>query len=127
MKAFLLFVLLSGLFFSCVKDNFEPVDQTDNKATDVFFDSKFDWASTNNVEVNIAGIPGGPSIVTKLEFKTLEGQKLFEGFFYVNENITLNLVTLPTTNKLVMQFGQLTDTLSVSNGKASFSFVEPEN
>ncbi|WP_339711404.1 hypothetical protein [Cyclobacterium amurskyense] len=82
----------------------------------------FDWKTTNEITVNIEGLPVDVGVNQKLTLLTSEGTEIFGGSQKMHEDFEMTFDLPSSVDVIVMKYGGTEKSSEVKNNVASFNF-----
>ena len=82
----------------------------------------FDWKTTNEITVNIEGLPVDVGVNQKLTLLTSEGTEIFGGSQKMHEDFEMTFDLPSSVDVIVMKYGGTEKSSEVNNNVASFNF-----
>lgn len=129
-KTTLLFAALSTVFASCSKKALNPFDSSansNNSAVTSFKDLKvspsFGWATTNEITLHITPLTQASNINNTLLIKTENGEVLLSKNQNMAEAFTGKILVPSTETKLVVSYGSITKTVTITNNQITFDYI----
>ena len=123
-----IFLILSGALMmlagACTKD--APYVQKE-KSTDLVVPGDFKWKTTDDLTVNITGLPLSVDFFTMLTISGQDGSTYFSGYYNMKENLSMKLVVPSTVTELILTCGKRTLKQAVENGVANFTFFQADS
>lgn len=125
MKKLMLSLLFSSALLVSCKD--EPTDIPINKNPDDFkdmvVDDSFDWSNTQDITLSVEGLVTNHPVTRTLYVYNADGNVLAKRLTAINESFDLTFSSAAATHSLIVRYNTIVDTVEVSNGQASFSFI----
>ncbi len=115
----IVFLLLTFLFFgtqSCYKIEEEQpqVDVNDIKNNE--FPASFNWSTSDNINVEIAGLTGLPDIQQVLVIESPEGYVYLRQLIFINKDFNGEIQLPDVETQVVVKCGKLTFNIPVTDG-----------
>ncbi len=127
-KVALAILALSFTVLSCKKDNKDnnpnPVNNNPTSFNEMKVADGFDWSTTRNVTVDVEGLSAMTIEVTKvMKVLDVEGNLLFKQVIDMDKDATLEFEAPASLEEVVIEYGAISETVEILNGRGDFSFV----
>lgn len=115
----IVFLLLTFLFIgiqSCYKIEEEQPQVDTNDIKNNEFPASFNWSTSDNINVEIAGLTGLPDIKQVLVIESPDGYVYLKQLIYINKDFHGEIQLPDVENQVVVKCGKLTFNVPVSEG-----------
>ena len=113
-------------FSSCVEQPLEDDIRIAGPAEDTIEDLKvsefFEWKTTQEITVNIEGLPVDVGVNRKLGLLTASGEEIFAGSHKMHEDFEMTFDLSQNINTITMQYGSIEKSAEIMGSGVSFDF-----
>jgi|AntAceMinimDraft_12_1070368.scaffolds.fasta_scaffold229890_1 hypothetical protein len=114
------------LFGSCVEQPLEDdtriVGSTEDTIDDLKVSEFFEWKTTQEITVNIEGLPVDVSVNRKLALLTASGDEIFAGSHNMHEDFEMTFDLPLDIKKITMKYGATEKSGDILNKTVDFTF-----
>ena len=122
--AFILSVLLIATLPACKKSP-TPAPAIVTKFTDIKADASFDWSANMNINFIVTGLKNVTTETSTLRVMSVDGKNVyFTQFVQMSNDINTNFLVPRGTATLLVSFGSIQKTISVSGNSVSFNYTQ---
>jgi hypothetical protein len=114
------------LFGSCVEQPLEdikvPVGPAEASIENLMVSEFFEWKTTQEITVNIEGLPVDVSVNRKLALLTASGDEIFAGSHNMHEDFEMTFDLPLDIKKITMKYGATEKSEDILNKTVDFTF-----
>lgn len=126
MKApFLFFSAILLLAATACNREIDPTQKL--KSTDLVVAGDFDWKTSQDLKVTVAGLPVPDDYVSTLKISDPAGNVVFTSSYNLRDNLEFSLMVPSNVLELTLTFGSRTIKSSIDAGKVDFTFAQKDN
>ena len=122
-KITLMLALIVVFFSGCKKDESPVPNELPGSLNELKAQESFNWSTGMPVVLSITGLPTQVPVKSTLSVSLPDGSVLFSSLHQMDKDLSLNLIVPTTVVNLVLKYGNQTYNVSITNGKATFSFI----
>ncbi len=122
-KITLMLALIVVFFSGCKKDDSPVPTELPGSLNELKAQESFNWSTGMPVVLSITGLPTQVPVKSTLSVSLPDGSVLFSSLHQMDKDLSLNLIVPTTVVNLVLKYGNQTYNVSITNGKATFSFI----
>lgn len=119
-----LFVTAILMLSSCVNDKLEEFTTSKNAKSmnELIAPKDFQWKTAQTVKVDITGLPTLQPVQSTLTIGDTK-DLYYSGYHLMSDNLQLSIEVPAIDKELKLKFGAVEQTVTIKDGKASFSFI----
>jgi hypothetical protein len=115
------------LFSSCVEQPLEDDTRIAGPSEDTIEDLKvsefFEWKTTQEITVNIEGLPVDVGVNRKLALLNASGEEIFAGSHKMHEDFEMTFDLPQNINTITMKYGAIEKTAEIIGKSVAFDFL----